>query len=107
MTIEELKQTDWFKERPEIIQQAILRLPPTRLYRIKATGSQCQLYSYEEPESGMAEDVTVTIVKTGVGGALDEIFPELSKGQQVFGYSIDDLEPWDDEVPTPANSTMP
>lgn len=96
MDLQEIKQTDWYKERPLVIQQAIDLLPPTQLYKFKESGKQCQLRSYEEPESGKLEDVTVTVVKTGVGGALEgtglEMLMDANIG--VFGVKLDTLEPW-------------
>lgn len=95
MTQEELKQTEWYQERPQVIKEAIDKLPPIQLYKFKSSGKQCQIISYEEPESGKLEDVTCTIVKTGVGGCLDDAgLGELDKGQGVFGVKLDDLEPY-------------
>jgi hypothetical protein len=80
---------EWYLSRPEIIRQAIKRLPPFQYYRMKETGAQCYILSYEEPESDKLEDVTVTVQKTGLG----TMFPELNQNQ-VFGVGLDDLEPW-------------
>lgn len=94
MTLEELKETDWFKERPLVIQQAIEKLPPTQLYKFKGSGKQCQIYSFEEPESGKLEDVTVTVHKTGIGGAMAAMGLGELDTNGVFGVKLDDLEPW-------------
>ena len=95
MTIDELKQTDWYNERPDVIKQAICKLPPTQLYKFKDSGKQCQIYSYSEPESGKLEDVTCTVQKTGVGGPLATMgLGVLDKGV-VFSVNLDDLEPWE------------
>lgn len=93
MTLEELKQTDWYKERPEIIQQAICKLPPIQLYKFKDSGKQCQIYSFEEPESGKFEDVTCTVKKTGIGGVMAKIGLGVLDTNSVFGVPLDDLEP--------------
>lgn len=97
MDLQEIKQTDWYKERPLVIQQAIDLLPPTGLYKFKESGKQCQLRSYEEPESGKLEDVTVTVIKTGVGGPLAGTGLEVISDANVcvFGVKLDSLEPWD------------
>ena len=96
MSIDEFKESDWYKTRPEIIKQAIELLPPTQLWKFKDSGKQCQLYSYGEPKSGKLEDVTVTVICTGIGGAMADMgMGELTKCR-VFGVPLDDLEPWKD-----------
>lgn len=94
MTLEELKQTGWYNERPEVIKQAICKLPPVQYYKIKSTGQQCKIYSYDEPENGKIEDVTCTVQKTGVGGILGEMGLGTFNTGRVFGFKLDDLEPW-------------
>lgn len=97
MTLEELKQHDWYKSRSLLIQQAIEILPPTKLYKFKNNGKQCYIQSFEEPESGKLEDVTVTVQKTGVGGAMAEMGMGVLDTNAVFGLNLYDLKPWDDE----------
>jgi hypothetical protein len=87
MDLQEIKQTDWYKERPKIIQKAIDILPPSKMYKFKSSGKQCFLISYEEPESGKFEDVTVTVKKTGKGSALGSL-----DTNSVFGVKLDELE---------------
>lgn len=95
MTIDEVKETEWYKERPQIIKDAIEVLPPIRLYKTPE-GKQCYLYSYSEPDSGKLEDVTVRVHFTGVGGPLAGTGLEvLDFGSGVFGYKLSDLTPWD------------
>lgn len=97
MDLEELKQSDWYKQRPKIIKQAICQLPPTQAYIFKETGKQCVITSFEEPESGKFEEVTCTVYKTGKGGSMEKLgAPELDTGI-VFGVKLDALEPWEDE----------
>ena len=94
MTIEEVRETEWYQERPDVIKQAIELLPPIQLYKFKDSGKQCTISSYEEPESNKLEDVTVTVQKTGIGGPMAEMgLGELDRNQ-VFGVEINDLEPW-------------
>lgn len=89
MTLEEFKETEWYKERPDIIKQVIEKIPPIQLYQFKNSGHQCVIYCYDEPESGKVEDITVKVDKTGAGS----LFPEVNK-YRVFGVKPDDLEPW-------------
>ena len=96
MELQELKRTDWYKERPKIIQEAIGVLLPTKLYKFKDSGKQCELISFEEPESGKIEDVTCTVQKTGVGGLMEEMGFGSLDTNQVFGVKINDLEEWED-----------
>lgn len=96
MTLEDLKQSDWYKERPLVIQQAIDIIPPTQLYKFKDSGKQCAIMSYEEPESGKLEDVTCTVAKTGIGGAMAHMGLGNLDTNGVFGVKLDDLEKWTD-----------
>lgn len=96
MTLEELQQKEWYKKRPEVIRQAIDKLPPIQLYKFKANGKQCRIVSYEEPQSGKLEDVTCTVIKTGVGGPMAEMGMSALDGNGVFGVKLDDLEVWND-----------
>ena len=92
MTHKELKQTDWYKERPIIIQNAIDLLPPIKTYRFKDSKKQCQIISFEEPKSGKFEDITITVQKTGVGGVMDKVGLGDLDTNQVFGVKINELE---------------
>lgn len=94
MKLQELKQTDWYKERPIIIQNAIDILPPTKMYRFKDSKKQCQLISYEEPDNKKLNDVTVTVQKTGVGGIMDKMKLGKLDTNRVFGVKLTDLEEW-------------
>lgn len=96
MNLKELKQTAWYSRRPKVIQEAINLLPPMKLYKFKDSGKQCHLISYEEPESGKIEDLTVTVQKTGVGGVLEEIGLSELDTNQVFDVKINNLEEWVD-----------
>lgn len=94
MTLQEIQQTDWYKTRPTIIKEAINILPPIGLYKFKDSGKQCVIRSYEEPNDKNKE-VTVTVVKTGIGGVLATMgISQLEKNQGVFGVSLNDLELW-------------
>ena len=97
MTLEEFKQTDWYKERPEIIKEAMAIRPPTELYKFKDSGKQCFIYGYDEPESGKVEDVTCIVQKTGKGGAMAAMGWGALDKNGVFGVKLDDLELWSEE----------
>lgn len=98
MTLQEFQNTEWFLQRPELIQKAINKVPPICYYKIKSSGKQCYILSYGEPESQLLEDVTVTVQKTGVGGALAEMGMGQLDTNQVFGIKLDDLEKWTDDI---------
>lgn len=94
MTLEELKQTEWYQERPEIIQKAIDTLPPTELYQFKDSKKQCHIIGYTEPNEQNSE-VTLIVQKTGVGGPLASMSKVLAASidtNQVFGVLLTDLE---------------
>ena len=88
LTLQEILDSEWYKTRPLIIQQAIANYPPIYNYKMKS-GKECIIYSYSEPESGLYEDITVTITKTGIGGGMTAF---LDVGQGVFGVKLTDLE---------------
>lgn len=94
MTLEEFKNTDWYKETPPVIKQAIDLIPPIKLYRFKDSKKQCFIVGYEEPESDKAEDVTLVVQKTGKGGALSEMGLGGLDTNQVFDVKQTDLEEW-------------
>ena len=92
----DIKESDWYKERPKIIQKAINLLSPAKLYKIKSSGKQCHLISYYEPHSEKFCDVTLTVQKTGIGGAMAKMGLSTLDTNQVFGVKITDLEEWID-----------
>lgn len=90
-----LKDSDWYRARPEVIRQAI-DLYPLQMYRFKSSGKHCYIIGYEEPESDRLEDVTLIVQKTGEGGALAEMGLGELDTNQVFGVKPTDLEPLPD-----------
>jgi len=90
---EELKSSEWYQSRPQIIKDAIELLPPTQLYQFKDSKKQCFIFSYEEPKSGKLEDVTVTVEKIGVGGPMAAMGLGSLDTNRVFGIKMDSLEP--------------
>lgn len=97
MELKELQETDWYKSRPKLIQDAIDKLPPIKLYKFKNSGKQCLVIAFEEPESGNLEDVTVTVEKTGIGGIMHEVGLGGLDRNSVFGVKLEDLEPWENQ----------
>lgn len=96
MDLKEIQQSDWYKERPKVIQDAIDKLPPIQMYKFKNSGKQCWVHSYEEPDSGNLDEVTCTVVKTGIGGVMADAGLGMLDTNAVFGVSLDDLEVWVD-----------
>lgn len=92
MELEDIKKTEWYQSRPEIIQQAICQMPPNKTYRFKDSKKECFITSLEEPKSGKFEDITCTVQKTGKGGVMDEMGFGALDTNAVFGVSINDLE---------------
>lgn len=96
MTLDELQKTEWYQSRPEVIKLAINKMPPIQLYKFKTTGKQCRIISFEEPDSGKLEDVTMMVQKTGVGGPLAAMGLAAIDTNKVFGVGLDDLKTWND-----------
>lgn len=94
--LERLKESDWYKERPQLIKAAIEIAPPTQYYKLKFNSKQCFIVSYDEPESQLLEDVTVTVQKTGVGGAMASMGLGQLDTNQVFGVKLTDLIPYEE-----------
>lgn len=94
-TIEELRETDWYKSRPDIIKAAIEEKNPMVLYKFKNSGKQCHIHSYDEPTDDEPQVVTVTVQKTGKGGYLDSLGMGHLDTNKVFGVKLDDLELWE------------
>lgn len=103
-TLKEIQELDWYKERPKVIQEAINTLPPIAMMRFKSSKKECYILSWEEPKSGLLEDITVTVQKTGMGGSLQKSFspgkPLALDTNKVFGVHLDDLEYVPDSSPT-------
>lgn len=88
-SLQKLLNSDWYKERPIIIKEAINSYPPTVLYRFKDSKKQCYIIGYTEEEDN---SVTLIVQKTGKGGVMDEMGLSHLDTNQVFGVSPNDLE---------------
>lgn len=91
MTLEELQQDEWYLGLPEIIQKTIDIVPPIYIYKLKESGKHCTIVSYEEPESNLLEEVTVTVQKIGVGGTMAEMGMGALDTNRVFDVKPSDL----------------
>lgn len=77
ISMKEIMASEWFKERPAAIQQAIKTWPPG-WYKMK-TGQEVRLYSYEENLDGKCQTCKV-IVESGY-----------NVGALIFGVPLTDL----------------
>jgi len=80
-------ESDWFKERPPAIQDAI-RFRPPGTYRLTTTDHIVHLYSYSE---GDPPTCTVLITAEDNPGLESTPFPN----RKVFGILLTDLVPLD------------
>jgi len=79
----EIKQTDWFKSRPKIIQDLICRFPYAATVRIKETKQIAYVYSWDE--NGTISVVITQEDNPGIRNAIPD------ENYCVFGYKPDDL----------------
>ncbi len=82
-SLEELKKTEWFKTRPENIQEMICKFPYAASVRIKATDQNAYIFSWFENET--MKVVINPNENQHVKNILDEPYA-------VFGLKADDLE---------------
>ena len=81
--LDEIKRSDWYKERPKVIQEMICKIPPSAVI-LKKTKQIGEVHSYNE-------DGTISVV----------IHPEdnpfvkcpCDEPYEVFGIPVDDLIP--------------
>jgi hypothetical protein len=83
--IKKLQQSPWYKALSEKVRTRVDAYPPTKKYRMKATGRIVTLVSYDEDKKGNCNTVTVEVSR-------DEN-PELLFEREVFGVEFDELEP--------------
>lgn len=78
-----------FYEMQDDIRDIWVKLKPWRLYKIKKTGQRAKIVSFNECEDG---SISISVFIMGLTrGNLIERF-------EVFGISIDDLEPWEGNI---------
>jgi len=82
-TLQQMKETEWFKERPEVIQDLICKFPYAASVRIKQTDQDAYVYSWFENGT-----IRVFIKEEENLHRIGAIFGDYT----VFGYSPDDLE---------------
>lgn len=83
IALSDLKETCWYKERPDIIKELINKFPPSSSVLIKDTSQKAYTYSW-------SEDGTISLVidpseNKHLSNALSETY-------KVFRYKPDDLE---------------
>ncbi len=91
---ERLRSEEWYNTRPQVIKDAINKIPPVIYYKFKNSGKQCYIVAFTEPDEENKE-VTLTVQKTGEGGAMAKMGLGVLDTNQVFGVHIEDLEPWE------------
>lgn len=97
MTLGELKTTDWYNTRPEIIKEAIELRSPFKQYEFVGTNVKCYIVSYDELTSNKIEDVTVTVQKTGVKKSPDGSATLVGlHTNKIFDVKLEDLIEWQD-----------
>lgn len=82
-TLEEFKSSDWFKERPQIIQELICKFPYASSVKIKTTGQSAYIYSWFE-DNTLSVVINVEENKHLSNALLDNY--------RVFGIKPEDLE---------------
>lgn len=82
MTLEEMKQTDWYKTRPKVIKDLICQYPYASTVKIKPTGQIAYVYSW-------FEDGTLSVVINQEDNPCNAVSDGVYR---VFGYRPDDLE---------------
>lgn len=76
---EELKETEWFKERPKVIKDLIRKVPSDTVYFMESSKHFCRIYSYHE-------DGTLTVVVLHVDNP-----GHLAFERRVFGINPNEL----------------
>lgn len=89
--LQELHASDWYKELPEKVKVAVDQYPPIKFYRFKDSKKQFYIFSFEEPENEDGE-ITITVQKIGIGGAMAEMGMGPLDTNMVFGVSLKDIE---------------
>jgi hypothetical protein len=82
--IKKLKQSEWYKSLSEKVRERVDAYPPTKKYKMKATGRIVTLASYDEDKNGDCNTVTVDVSRDDNPRVLFE--------RQVFGVRFDELE---------------
>lgn len=83
--LDEVKKTDWYKTRPELIRNLICRFPPTCSVRLKTTGQ----FAYVD---GWTEDNTLRVIIDPEAKENENIKGPINVIYQVFGISPSNLE---------------
>lgn len=90
-TLDDLKATEWYQTRPDVIKEAIEKTPPNKLYRFKDSKKECFIIGYSEPKES-DQKITLIVQKTGNGGPMAEMGLGVLDTNQVFGVDPEHLE---------------
>jgi hypothetical protein len=82
--IKKLQRSAWYKALSEKVRARVDAYPPTKKYKVKATGRIVTLVSYDEDKKGDCNTVTVDVSRVDNPGILLE--------RHVFGVRFDELE---------------
>jgi hypothetical protein len=83
--LEKLKKSEWYKALSEKVRERVNIYPPTKKYKMKATGRIVTLVSYDEDKKGDCNTATVDVSR--------DDNPSLLVEREVFGVEFDELEP--------------
>lgn len=84
---EELYASDWFRSRPQSVQEAIRAYPPMKHYLLNGT-HVVNIQSYEEDDDGACTTCRVCIAQENNPHMV------LAMERSVFGVRLDKLEPF-------------
>jgi hypothetical protein len=82
--IKKLHESAWYKALSEKVRERVNAYPPTKKYKMKATGRIVTLVSYDEDKNGDCNTVTVDVSR--------DDNPSLLFEREVFGVEFDELE---------------
>ena len=84
MSVEQIRETEWYQTRPPAVQQRIDACPPTQFYRLKTTGQIVPIYSYEVNHQGECNTCKVQVLR--------QYNPEVVLDRTVFNVPFENLE---------------
>ena len=82
-TIEEIKKTEWYKERPKVIKDLISKFPYAATVKLKSTSQIGYVYSW-------FEDGTISVIITEEDNP--KIINALPGTYKVFGCKADEVD---------------
>ena len=82
-TLQEIKDSEWYKSRPNDIKKLIRKFPPNSTVLIKRTQQRAYIYSY-------FEDNTMKVVIDPAENK--DVMNAMNETYTVFGYKPEELE---------------